>query len=93
MVKKIDGQVSEKHAKAQQARAAKQEAKKQLALSNKESREQRTPEQQLALLDKKFGKGQGAQRERARLLKQIEDRKTKKKAKDPVKETSKNKEG
>lgn len=36
-----------------------------------EQRAQRTPQQQLELLDQKFGKGQGAKKERARLNKMI----------------------
>lgn len=35
----------------------------------------RTPKQQLALLDQKFGPGVGAEKERARLTKQIEEKK------------------
>ena len=38
-------------------------------------RAQRTDEQQLAKLDQKFGVGQGAQKERARLLRRIEENK------------------
>jgi hypothetical protein len=37
-----------------------------------EERASRTPKQQLALLDKRLGKGKGAQKERARLSKEIE---------------------
>lgn len=37
-------------------------------------RAQRTPKQQLARLDRQFGRGQGAARERARLMKLVEQK-------------------
>lgn len=48
--------------------------KRQRAEQRQAERAARTPEQQLDRLDKMFGINQGAQRERARLLKQIADR-------------------
>ena len=45
--------------------------RRQRAEALAEARAKRTPKQQLARLDGKFGKGQGARKERARLEKQI----------------------
>lgn len=42
---------------------------------NQEARAERTPQQQLATLDKRLGDGLGAVKERAKLQKQIEDAK------------------
>jgi hypothetical protein len=39
-----------------------------------EARATRTPKQQIALLDKRLGKGKGAVRERAALAKQLADK-------------------
>ncbi len=44
------------------------------AEKRQEKRQARSPEQQLELLNNKLGKDQGAKKERARLLKQIESR-------------------
>jgi hypothetical protein len=51
----------------QQTKEQKQQSAKILI----ETRNQRTPQQQIALLDTKFGVGKGAKKERARLAKQI----------------------
>lgn len=53
------------------------DARLEVARENKEAREKRSPEAQLKVLDKRLGKNQGAAKERARLLKQIEEAKTK----------------
>ncbi|MEY2703856.1 MAG: hypothetical protein RLY43_2495 [Bacteroidota bacterium] len=45
------------------------EQKQQTAKNLLEQRAQLTPQQQLAKLDEKFGKGMGAKKERARLMK------------------------
>lgn len=50
-------------------------------LARQSARNARTPEQQLAVLDRKLGKGQGAGKERAKLAKQIEDIRAAKKQK------------
>lgn len=49
-----------------------------LALKNERDRAKRSPTQQLAMLDKRLGKGKGAKKERARLLAQIETKSKKK---------------
>lgn len=46
---------------------------------NEQERAKRSPSQQLALLDKRLGKGRGAKKERARLKLQIEKKGRKKK--------------
>ena len=46
-----------------------------IAGENREARSKRSPEQQIASLDKRLGKGKGASKERGRLLKQMEDAK------------------
>ena len=43
------------------------------AQKRSEARSNRTPEEQLALLDFRLGKGNGAQKERKRLIAQIEE--------------------
>ena len=47
--------------------------RQEAANARQQQRDKRTPKQQLALLDRRFGKGQGASKERARLQKEIED--------------------
>lgn len=49
------------------------EARREAAEEMAEARATRTPKQQIALLDKRLGKGEGAVRERAVLDKQIAD--------------------
>jgi hypothetical protein len=56
------------------------ESKRESANERAEARAKRTAEQQLKRLDDMFGSGQGAVRERARLQKEIEDRKAASKA-------------
>lgn len=56
------------------ARQGKREARKERALERLETTSIRTPEEQLSLLDLKFGKGLGATKERAKLAKRIADR-------------------
>lgn len=53
---------------------------------NAETRAKRSPQQQITVLDERLGSGQGAKRERARLLGQIEAAKSK-----PKKKRGKNK--
>jgi len=52
-----------------------QKEKERKRLMNQEARAKRSPDEQLARLDKLLGKDQGAKKERARLLKQIEEEK------------------
>lgn len=52
----------------------KKDAKKERALERLEVTSQRTSEEQLVRLDQMFGSGQGAIKERAKLLKRIEER-------------------
>jgi hypothetical protein len=47
--------------------------KRERALVRQEIREDRTPQQQVAVLDRKLGKGKGAKKERERLAKQIKE--------------------
>lgn len=49
-----------------------QEEKSQAAHARQQLREQRTPAQQLTELDERLGPGVGAERERTRLIAQIE---------------------
>jgi len=58
-------------------RADRAEERRQTAKDLVEERAKRSAEDQLALLDHKLGKGVGAAKERARLVQQIADRKTK----------------
>ena len=51
------------------------QARREEAIKRQELRDQLTPEQQLQRLDLLLGNGVGAKRERARLLKQIEESK------------------
>jgi len=48
--------------------------KNEVAEVNRASRESRTPEQQLAILDTRLGTEMGARRERSRLIDEIENR-------------------
>lgn len=50
---------------------AKQNRKLETVQRNKDARAKRTPEEQLKVLDERLGKGQGAKKERERLLAQI----------------------
>ena len=50
-----------------QRNAEENERKRWIAESNAEERAKRSPHQQLAVLDARLGKGQGAKKERARL--------------------------
>ena len=64
-------QTNEAHSAAVQERAAKTSAQRREADCVQLGAESRTPEQQLAKLDARLGKGVGATRERAKLLKEI----------------------
>ncbi len=48
--------------------ADRQNIKAETILRNQENRSKRTPQEQIDFLDKKFGKGLGAKKERAKLL-------------------------
>lgn len=63
----MDAAKTEAHAKAREAYANRKEAKLEGVVARKSERAQRSPQDQLALLDKRLGKDTGAQRERARL--------------------------
>lgn len=67
--------ITEAQRKAQELHKARQEAKVARRLTNQEARAKRTAEEQLARLDSILGKGQGARKERARLLAEIKARK------------------
>lgn len=49
-----------------------QEQRRMTASNRLEERAKRTPSQQLSILDSRFGKGEGAQKERLRLLALLE---------------------
>ena len=72
-------QTSEAHEAAQIRRQAREAEWQATMEENAQARAQRSPAQQLAVLDKRLGKGKGAVRERARLAAQIEGRKNRKK--------------
>ena len=59
-------------------REDKKDIRRQVVEENLKLREGRTDEDQLALLDSRFGKNVGAKRERARLERRIEERNEKK---------------
>lgn len=63
--------------------------KQQEASERLKTREKRNPQDQLAILDKKFGKDQGASKERERLKKAIEENLNKKTEKKEKKDKSK----
>jgi hypothetical protein len=50
------------------------QARQDASAASRGARSTRTPEQQLARLDEKLGKGVGARRERARLQQEIDER-------------------
>jgi len=52
---------------------ARQKDKKDALLLRQQQRAERTAKQQLEVLDKRLGKGMGARKERARLLKQVSE--------------------
>ena len=56
---------------------AKEKAKLDTVMENQIAREARSPEQQIQRLDKMFGVGKGAKKERAKLAKQIKNKKEK----------------
>lgn len=64
-----------------------------IAVANKnlEIRKKRSPIQQISVLDSRLGKGEGAKREREKLLKLIEEEKNKKEEKVEIKEKKKKK--
>ena len=59
-------------------REDRKDIRRQVVEENHKLREGRTDEDQLALLDSRFGKNVGAKRERARLERRIEERNEKK---------------
>jgi len=59
-------------------RKDKRDLRQQIVEENFKLREERSDEDQLALLDSRFGKSTGAKRERSRLEKRIEERNEKK---------------
>lgn len=71
---------AEAHIAAQHAREERVNRWLEVMATNEAERAKRTDAQQLALLDKRLGKGKGAKKERARLVARIEAKKAKKKA-------------
>lgn len=63
------------HMLAQREREDKEQERLFTMAINAELRAKRTPEDQIAVLNKRLGQGQGAKKERARLAAQIEARK------------------
>ena len=61
-----------------QRQHGRKEYRRKVAEMRQEARNNRSPEQQLALLDSRLGAGRGAGRERARLQAMIEKQKSKK---------------
>lgn len=77
-----DAYISEAQALERERRKQRFEEKRENELRRKEARDKRSAAQQLALLDDRLGKNQGAQKERARLMREIEKQgETKEKAK------------
>ena len=76
-------QSNEAHLAAQQAKMERVQDQILDSIERDEAAKNRTPEEQLARLDKMLGKGKGAKKERARLKKKIQDRKNRKKKKKP----------
>lgn len=64
-------QTAERHIRAEQARQAKVEAYFARLNERIEARANRTPAEQIAVLDQRLGNGKGAKRERARLQAQL----------------------
>ena len=52
---------------------ARQAKKAEIADHNREARDNRSPQEQLELLDQRLGKDQGAKKERARLIALIQE--------------------
>lgn len=73
---------SEGHANAKALTRQRREKKQMTAQINAESRSKRSPAQQLAELDARLGKGEGATKERARLVAMMADTTPKKEKKD-----------
>jgi len=64
------------------------EARQAEAVSRDEARADRSPREQLSLLDSRLGESMGAQRERLRLLREIEESEKKRSTKKPDSERS-----